>query len=97
MRMQGNRMPGQNARTDDAYLLVLKHDCMIVPRQPARPAIRATASSAQNWLKISEPVIDSPATYSNAGIELFLATERRSKNLGAMSWSMPGCTERDAA
>jgi hypothetical protein len=45
------------------------------------------ACSAQNWLKISEPVIDSPATYSNAGIELFLATERRSKNLGAMSWS----------
>jgi hypothetical protein len=42
MRMQGNRMPGQNARTDDAYLLVLKQDCMIVPRQPARPAIRAT-------------------------------------------------------
>ena len=32
MRMQGNQMPGQNACTDDAYLLVLKQDCMMVWR-----------------------------------------------------------------
>jgi hypothetical protein len=38
-------------------------------------------------MKIQNPSSILPTP--NAGIELFLATERRSKNRGAMSWSTP--------